>query len=69
MVTLGNAYSLVEKQGWIVEENMIMQPERTANVDALVVLAINVFLKTIVKLTTMLLPLALKRVSIITKPF
>ena len=39
----GNAYKLAEEQGWIISENMIMQPERTANVDALVLFAVNTF--------------------------
>lgn len=38
-----NAYKIAEELEWITKENMIMQPERTANIDALVVLAINVF--------------------------
>ncbi len=38
-----NAHKIAEREGWIVPENMMIQPERTANVDALVLLAINAF--------------------------
>lgn len=42
----GNAYKIVRDLELITDENMVMQPERSANVDALMVLAANVFAET-----------------------
>lgn len=42
----GNAYQLVRDLELVTDENMIIQPERTANIDALVVLAANTFAET-----------------------
>ena len=42
----GNAYELMRELELITDENMLMQPDRTANVDALVILAANVFAET-----------------------
>lgn len=42
----GNAYEIVRELELTTEENLVIQPDRTANVDALVVLAANVFAET-----------------------